>query len=267
MTEHLFQKSDQIEVRALLLGQRLNMRALEQTNRVATAPFTIKAGNNGYAVLFRYGVVVLFGLNAIEEANFVNGLEDFIIDPVQDIVREDCEVTFDKKATEGALPEYISLKDLDIEKLQMVAEIFAKSVVLSYYEELMSVTFDRLEPIAEELQKGKISGKRARDLLRHIGMTLSIQRKMVGQVQIEDKPDVLWERPDLERLYAKLEDEYELSERHNTLKDKLDLVHKTAETMMGLLQEKRTHHVEWYITILIVIDIAIHIIEKYILGI
>ncbi len=267
MTDHLFQKSERIEVRALLLGQRLNMRALEQANRVATSPFVMRAGNNGYAVMFRYGVVVLFGLNAVEEATFVSGLEEFIIDPVAEIVREDCEVMFDKKGTEGAEPDHIRLKDLDVEKMQMVGEIFAKSVVLSYYEEQMSVTFDRIEPIAADLQKGKVRGSRTRDLLRHIGTTLSIQRKMVGQVQIDDKPDVLWERPDLERLYAKLEDEYELSERHNTLKEKLELVHKTAETLMGLLQEKRTLHVEWYITILIIIDIAIHIIETYILKI
>ena len=36
---------------------------------------------------------------------------------------------------------------------------------------------------------------------------------LIGRVEIEDKPDILWDQPELERLYARLEDEYELHER------------------------------------------------------
>jgi len=86
---------------------------------------------------------------------------------------------------------------------------------------------------------------------------------MVGHVEIGDKPEVLWERPDLERLFAKLEDDLEIIERNSALKQKLDLVYKTAETMLGLLQDKRSLHVEWYIVILIVIEIFITLGEKF----
>ncbi len=251
-----------VAIRALFLGQRLNMRALEQSKKLASSPIVIQAGSDGYAVMFRYGVVVLLGLNGLEEAAFVKSIQDFIIDPFSTPEVEEGSVNIRKEETEGVAADGLVLAEWDIERLQMLADIFAKSVVLSYYEKQMADTFDRIDPIAEELQTGGPSSKRTRDLLRHIGITLSIQRKMVGHVQIEEKPDMLWDRPDLERLFTRLEDEYELIERHNALRHKLDLVYKTAETMLGLLQERRTLHVEWYIVILILIDMIMSLAEK-----
>jgi hypothetical protein len=38
--------------RALFLGERLDLRALETTHRLAITPLTVSAGERGYAVLF-----------------------------------------------------------------------------------------------------------------------------------------------------------------------------------------------------------------------
>ena len=40
------------------------------------------------------------------------------------------------------------------------------------------------------------------------------------------------------------------------------MISRTAETLLGLLQSKRSLRVEWYIVILIVIEIVIMIGEK-----
>ena len=39
-----------------------------------------------------------------------------------------------------------------------------------------------------------------RNMLRLIGQTLLVHHRMSGRVAIEEKPDVLWDRADLERL-------------------------------------------------------------------
>lgn len=253
-----------IEIRAFFLGQRLNLRALEQSKRLSPLyPLVIRTGAEGYAAFFRYGVAVLFSMNALEEAAFIKDIEDFVVDPFPVREVEEGTLIIDKDKPEGAEPKNIVLNHWDVERLQMLADIFAKSVVLSYYEKQMAETFDKLEPVAAAMQTRRGPGSKAsRELLRHIGVTLSIQRKMIGHVEIEEKPDMLWERPDLERLYVRLEDEYELSERHNALKHKLDLVYRTAETILGVLQERRSFHVEWYIVILILIEIVISLGEK-----
>src|SRR3569623_1566576 len=102
-------------------------------------------------------------------------------------------------------------------------------------------------------------------LLRHIGGTLLIQHTTVGRVEVGEKPEILWERPDLERLYVRLEDEYELRERHVALERKLELISRTAETLLNLMQHKRSLRVEWYIVILIMAEIALSLIDKFLL--
>src|SRR6476646_6527172 len=61
--------------RAFFVAVRLNTSGLERGDVLATAPLTFRVNDNGVAILFRYGVVVLIGLNALEEDEFLRSLE------------------------------------------------------------------------------------------------------------------------------------------------------------------------------------------------
>ena len=134
--------------------------------------------------------------------------------------------------------------------------------MLAYYEKAVGATFDQVEPLAEQLKHRGRSGTGNKILLQRIGEILSIQSKMVGRVEVSDKPEVLWEYPMLERLYQRIEDEYEIKERHVALERKLQLISRATETILDLLQHNRSLRVEWYIVILIVIEILITLGEK-----
>ena len=58
-------------------------------------------------------------------------------------------------------------------------------------------------------------------------------------------------------------DEYEIQERHNALERKLALIVKTVETQLDLLNNKRSLRVEWYIVILIVVEIFIMLYDMF----
>ena len=89
-----------------------------------------------------------------------------------------------------------------------------------------------IEPFARGLaESGRAPGAR-RDVIRIIGHCLQMQHRLSGRVAIEDKPDVLWERFDLERLFARLEDTYELKERATTLTQKVDFIRQTAQALV-----------------------------------
>ena len=75
----------------------------------------------------------------------------------------------------------------------------------------------------------------------------------VGRVEVTEKPELLWNRPELERLYLRLQEEYELPERDRALTRKLELIAQTATTSLGLLEARRSLRVEWYIVILILL--------------
>jgi required for meiotic nuclear division protein 1 len=80
---------------------------------------------------------------------------------------------------------------------------------------------------------------------------------MVGRVEVEEKPDVLWDHPELERLYARLEDEYEVVERSRAMERKLALISETAGTLIELVHNQRSLRLEWYIIGLIGLELLL----------
>jgi uncharacterized Rmd1/YagE family protein len=62
---------------------------------------------------------------------------------------------------------------------------------------------------------------------------------------------------ELDRLYERLATEYELRDRDLALARKLDLIARTAETYLDLVNHRQALRVEWYIVILIVAEIVL----------
>lgn len=258
-----FGDQQQLIVRALYISHRLDLKAFEKTRRLATSPMIVSAGTQGAAVLLRYGVVVLFGLNGIEEVAFLKDIKSAAIDPFEHYEAEEINICLASAMNEETCSDCTLLDEFNLHRLQVVASVLAKSVILSHYEAEVAQTFERIEPLANNLQHGGRFMHKGRELLAHIGDVLMIQGRMVGRVEISEKPELLWEEPQYERLYLRLAEEYELIERHRALERKLDLVSKTAQTLLDLLQNKATHRVEWYITILIVIEIMLTVYELW----
>lgn len=258
-----FEGKKELTAKAFFLGQRLDLRAFEQSKRLASNPLMATAGSCGAAVLFRYGVAVLIGLTDVEEAAFLLDIRPMITEPFDSPESEEVYIVKDENISEGTTTPGVSLHSFSIDRLRLLSDALAKSVVLAHYEARLAGTFDRIEPLAIDLQQGKRTSGSSRELLRHIGDALSIQGKMVGRVEVAEKPDMLWDNPELGRLYMRLEDEYEIDERHRALERKLDLISRTAETLLGILQAKRSLRVEWYIVILIVFEIIISLYSKF----
>ncbi len=250
-----------MHVRALFVAERLKLQAFESTHLLANNPLTISI-QDGCAVLFRYGVVVLFDVDSAAEVTLMESLSPFLITPMEQLEQEQMDILVEKNALEGVHGNHIHLQEITVERLQIIADILAKSVVLAEYEKRVAAAFDRVEPLAGQLKRGQ-QHHGGRELLRHISETLLVQHKMVGRVEVTEKPELLWEQPHLERLFLRLEDEFELHERHAAMERKLEVIHRTADTLLDLLQTRRSLRVEWYIVILIVVEIFLTLYELF----
>jgi uncharacterized Rmd1/YagE family protein len=98
-------------------------------------------------------------------------------------------------------------------------------------------------------------------MIKLIGSALLVQHRVAERVAVQEKPDILWDRPDLERLYARLEDEYELVERAETPGRKLDLISETVTVMMDLIDTQRSLRMEAIIIGLILAEIALTLFQ------
>jgi len=254
-----------VRVRCVLLAERIEVRPLASGSSVAVTPLTLMQGEAGYVVLLRYGVAVFFNLGPDEETAFIRELSPMLRDPLEPL-EELFEIRVRPGEWEGVREGAIYLKVLRVEHLQLIAELLARSVVLDHYEARVARNFETVEPLAEHLRSKGPKAARNRELLRHIGEVLINQMAMVGRVEVREKPELLWYHPELEGLYVRLEDEFEISERHLALERKLTLMARTAETVLDILQTKRTLRVEWYIVILIVVEIILTLYEMFIRG-
>jgi uncharacterized Rmd1/YagE family protein len=252
-----------IIVRAFLLGERLDIRGFEQKQALATTPLTVRMGRNGYAVLFRYGVVVLFDVSAEEEAHCLADLGRLVTDPLPEPGRDQAHLDIIPGGHEHIDPDgNIIVAELTPERMQIVADVLAKDVMLDYFEGKVAKVFDRIEPLAARLKNEGSSNFKVRDLLSQIGDVLLTQHRMVGRAEVLEKPEVLWYSPELEGLFGRLEREYEIRERSRALDNKLEVIGDTAETLLDLVHTSRSQKIEWYIVGLILFEILLSLYEK-----
>jgi uncharacterized Rmd1/YagE family protein len=247
-----------LTARALLLGERIDTAGLERSDVISTTPLAFRIGAEGYAVLFRYGVAVLVGLSPLEEDEVVRGLAARINGPFARIEDEVAviEVAPDREehiAPGGPIP----VRELSPPRLLVIADALAKNVALARDEREVSKVIEVVEPFAAALARTGRSPSNRRQLLRTIGQALLVHHRMSGRVQVEEKPDILWDQPEFERLYARLEDEYELKERAAALARKLRVIDETARALTDIMDTTRSVRLEAAIVALIVVEVLV----------
>jgi uncharacterized Rmd1/YagE family protein len=255
--------AQQITAHALQIGDRINTAGFEG-EVLSSAPLAVKAGANGLAVLFRYGVAVFIGLSAEEEADFLERLRPRCFGKITPPEEEWAKIQVAKEAEEPIpVGGPILVREFSLEKFLVISDALAKSVVLGRDEREVTNVFDTIEPFARELANLGKTPRNRTALLKLLGNALLVQHRVSGRVAVGEKPDVLWDRPDLERLYARLEDEYELSERAETLTRKLAVIADTANTLADIIDTKRSLRLELIVVFLIAFEIVITFYEIY----
>jgi uncharacterized Rmd1/YagE family protein len=247
-----------LTARALIVGDRIDTAGLERPDMIAATPLAFRVGSSGMVALFRFGVAVMVGLSPLEEEDLLAKLKLRAAGPT---VRGDDEIAhleispdFDDRAPPGGP---IQMRDLSPDRFLVLADALAKTVALGRDERQVNAVFDVIEPFAARLaHKGRTPFRRAA-MLKLIGQALLAQHRVSGRVAVEEKPDILWDRPDLERLYLRLEDEYELKERGEALKRKLDVIVQTAHALTDIIDADRATRLEATVVVLIVVEVVL----------
>ncbi len=253
----------QVAAHALQIGDRINTAGFEG-QVLSSTPLAVRVGSHGLAIVFRYGVVVFVALSADEEAEFLERLQSRTFGKITPYEDEWAKIQVAKEGDEPfPVGGPILVRELSVERLLVVADALAKSVVLARDERQVANVFDTIEPFARELGREGRTSRNRTDLLKLLGNALLVQHRLSGRVAVSDKPDVLWDRPDLERLYSRLEDEYELSERAETMNRKLSVIADTATTLSDIVDTKRALRLEVIVIFLIAFEIVITFYEIY----
>ena len=243
-----------IRARAVLLGDRLSPDRAAQARVISTAPFAFRKGD-GFVVAFRYGAAVLIGLDPAEEDETLALLAG---PPAGAREEERIGLELGSGPDEGLTATgVLQLRELTQAHVLVLADILGKSVALAHYEKEIASVLDAIEPAASALAAtGRIPSART-EILKLVGSALLTQHRVSGRIAFAEKPDILWEHPELERFYARLEDEYEIVERGTLLNGKMHVIASAAETFTDMMDTARSARLELLIVILILAELVI----------
>ena len=153
----------------------------------------------------------------------------------------------------------IRLREATPERLLLTATVLARSVVLARDESRIDEAFDRIEPLVNDLRTFGRAGLSIKRVMQHIGGVLATRHLVVGRAQISEKPDLLWDHPELDRLYSRLEAEFELGDRARAIERKLEVIGDAADALLNLVQDKRTYRLEIAVVVLIGLEIVVNL--------
>jgi uncharacterized Rmd1/YagE family protein len=253
-----------LTARAVLLGERIDTAGLERSDLISTTPLAFRAGSAGQVVLFRYGAAVLIGLSPVEEDEVLRGIGMRIVGRFARLEDETVTIEIAPEGEDKVAPGGpIAVRDLSPPRLIVIADALAKNVALARDERDVRQVFDVIEPFAAQLARnGRLPAKR-REVVRTIGQALLTQHRVSGRIEVEEKPDILWDNPQCERLHGRLADEYELKERAHALAQKLRIIGETTRALTELIDTERAIRLEAAIVALIVVEVIILVYDLF----
>jgi uncharacterized Rmd1/YagE family protein len=248
--------------RALQIGERIDIKGLERADSFSKNPLAFRTPQGGTVVLFKTGTAVFINMSPVSEEDTIRELGSRVGEPLGEREIETAQIvvgTDDDSVTNAGV---IQLKSADQERLLLVAEVLAGSVSMAYDERTVGGAFEHVGRVAQSFKKRTLPGANRHEILEQLGEALTIQSRLAGRIGMVDKPDVLWDHPELERLWAKLIDEFDLKSRANAISQKLVVIRDGADTLGSLLATRTSHRLELYIIALIALEIIISLVDR-----
>src|SRR5690606_9406586 len=97
--------------RAILIGERLDLRSFESASRLAQAPLAVSVSGGGIAILFRYGAIVFFDVSGSDQAAFLRQIESTVTQRYKTPETEQLTIRIAGEAREGVEAGAVFLAD------------------------------------------------------------------------------------------------------------------------------------------------------------
>lgn len=222
-----------------------------------------EAAPRKYVFIYSFGSVVFYDIEDAIENDLVKVLKELKVGIVKDKIFDGYTVIEHLKNSVEF--NQIKLKNIDLEKVKILALVLARSVSLEYYEIQVEKIIDQFSVMNKQLkEKGKlnVSGK---ELMKTIGNNSFIIEMIISKLALLEKPASAWESEETEWLYNRMSIMFEIEERFKHIEHKLDYIENTSEVMLDALASKRGIMLEWIIIILIIVELLIWFYELWFL--
>jgi uncharacterized Rmd1/YagE family protein len=133
---------------------------------------------------------------------------------------------------------------------------------MEYYERLVDDLFGRTDALVDRLEKtGTVRARPAR-LNRFIGEAITSRNEVLSVLHLLDKPDEVWDDPELDRIYDDLRAEFDLTDRYQSLEIKLRGVQESLELVLDVARDRRMWLLEMSIALLILVELVLSVLRR-----
>lgn len=207
--------------------------------------------------LFSFGSVIFFNLEeeSIKKVltflyNYMPGIEIENYSKFSD----DYEIRIDSNKKMAITDEYVVIETYESYISEIISTVIAKSVALERVEENMTTILDSIESVIDKLEKGKklISNREHGKVIAKI---VRFEYSTISYIMILDRPDTTWAKSDAGELYDSMSEFFELSDRYEILRKKIETINSIVDNFSSMSNSIRGLLVEWIIVGLILFDI------------
>ena len=215
----------------------------------------------GEVFIFDYGVVVIWGLDEIDEKRVLLELQPFEKEKLQkdDVEIEDFYFCHNLDKPPRLFNDIINLHSGHYMVKLTISHALAQSVKLAYFEELIENTILNTKSIPYELSSTGTIKQSRKNINKQIGELFAMRMNVNLVSNLLDTPELFWSHPSLVPLYRAVRGYLEISQRAEVLNqrcvvlsDMLDMLRDHANIMHG-------ETLEWIVILLIAFEIFIEL--------
>lgn len=226
-------------------------------------PLVVKLLDDQYVVLTKFGSVTFWNVENKLRQRFLSEIKPFVKSKKEHYSYDENTEVYDGAEETKITFDKIYLTKLNTDHIKIISYVLSQSVALERYEDDLEKSLSEIGTIVENLRSTGKAMLSQSQLLMQIGKALSVKQTVVVHLALLDKPEEVWESPDLEVLYNRMNAEYELQDRFDVLNDKINYLSDVSELLMNFLAEKRSEFLEIIIIVLILIEIILWFVPPF----
>lgn len=213
--------------------------------------------NRGYICFLNYGTVVFVNISEAEQSATLNFLQDFLVNPAETKVQEDYEIRFGYPLR--IMDKSIDIPQFSILALRVVILALAHTVTLDFYSQNADLLLAEVKKYAQEMEThGRLKIRKTR-MKKFLGKILNSKNRIVENLYLFDRPELVWEAPLLQKIYDGLSRVFELRTRFREIEYTFRIIEDNVRMFNDLYMHRESSRLEWIIIILI----AIEVLDKF----
>lgn len=218
---------------------------------------------HSYMVVFQYGSAVLFNVEDHEVESYLDLIRRHASGLLQETRKDDYVVKEKPLLSEDMQggPDYIVLKNLDIDSIRIIGSVLGQSIALDYFVSQVDGMVEEFTDINRIMEKTGTFTMDRKKLFQLVGKANSNLADVILKVGLFDRSEIAWREAKYAQIYEYLREEYEVTQRFGNLDYKLKFVEHNIHFLQEALQNRKSDLLEWCIIVLLSIENVIGIYE------